>query len=351
MPSGGISASLTAPLLSWYDAGHRDLPWRAEPTPYRVWVSEIMLQQTRVEAVRGYFSRWMKALPTVHALAEAPEDVYLKLWEGLGYYSRVRNLHRAAVELCERFGGELPADYDALLKLPGIGEYTAGAVASIAFGLPVPAVDGNVLRVAARVTDDRTPITDPKYKKAVRGQLAAVMPGDRPGDLNQALMELGATVCVPNGAPKCSECPLTHLCASFHHGTTGLVPVRSPKKARRIERRTVLLVRCGSLVALNKRPADGLLGGLWELPSLEGHLPPGKTRQLLESRGWQIQKLLSLRPAKHIFTHVEWHMNGYYIELGDAPEGLTLVTPSALRVDYALPSAFRAFLTIIEDEV
>lgn len=350
MPSGGITVGLAAPLLGWYDAGHRDLPWRADPTPYRVWVSEIMLQQTRVEAVRGYFARWMAALPNVRALAEAPEDVYLKLWEGLGYYSRVRNLHRAAVEVCERHGGRLPADYEALLALPGVGEYTAGAIASIAFGIPAPAVDGNVLRVFARLTNDRTPITDPKYKKSVRGQLAAILPDGRPGDLNQALMELGATVCVPNGAPKCDSCPLAHLCAARRLGTAGLVPVRAPKKTRRIEKRTVLLVRRGDLVGLARRPENGLLGGLWELPSLEGHLPPAQIRQALAQLGWHVQKLLSLRPAKHIFTHVEWHMNGYYIELSDTPCELTFVTPSALRADYALPSAFRAFLTIIEDE-
>lgn len=190
----GVSKAIVQPLLSWYDAGHRDLPWRSEPAPYRVWVSEIMLQQTRVEAVRGYFSRWMNALPDIPALAAADEAVYTKLWEGLGYYSRVRNLHRAAVLLCEQYGGELPADYDRLLALPGVGEYTAGAVASIAFGLPVPAVDGNVLRVAARLDNDFTPITDAKFKRQTRERFAALMPSDRPGDLNQSLMELGATV-------------------------------------------------------------------------------------------------------------------------------------------------------------
>ena len=195
----GVSKAIVQPLLDWYDAGHRDLPWRSEPAPYRVWVSEIMLQQTRVEAVRGYVSRWMNALPDIPALAAADEAVYTKLWEGLGYYSRVRNLHRAAVLLCEEYGGELPADYDRLLALPGVGEYTAGAVASIAFGLPVPAVDGNVLRVAARLDNDFTPITDAKFKKQTRERFAALMPSDRPGDLNQSLMELGATVCLPNG--------------------------------------------------------------------------------------------------------------------------------------------------------
>lgn len=346
----GVSPAIVAPLLAWYDEGHRDLPWRAVPTPYRVWVSEIMLQQTRVEAVRSYFDRWMQALPDIPALAAADEAVYMKLWEGLGYYSRVRNLHRAAVEVCEQYGGELPADYARLLALPGVGEYTAGAIASIAFGLPVPAVDGNVLRVAARLDNDLTPITDAGYKKQTRARFAALMPADRPGDLNQALMELGATVCLPNGAPRCADCPLQHLCLGCHHGNAAMLPVRAAKKARRVENRTVLLARCGPLVGIRRRPAKGLLAGLWELPALAGHLSPEETRAALAAQGWQVQKLLSLRPAKHIFTHVEWHMNGYYIELAAPPDGLTFVSPAALRADYALPSAFRAFLSVIEEE-
>ena len=346
----GVSPAIVAPLLAWYDEGHRDLPWRAVPTPYRVWVSEIMLQQTRVEAVRGYFDRWMQALPDIPALAAADEAVYMKLWEGLGYYSRVRNLHRAAVEVCEQYGGELPADYARLLALPGVGEYTAGAVASIAFGLPAPAVDGNVLRVAARLDNDLTPITDAGYKKQTRARFAALMPADRPGDLNQALMELGATVCLPNGAPRCADCPLQHLCLGCHHGNAAMLPVRAAKKARRVENRTVLLARCGPLVGIRRRPAKGLLAGLWELPALAGHLSPEETRAALAAQGWKVQKLLSLRPAKHIFTHVEWHMNGYYIELAAPPDGLTFVSPAALRADYALPSAFRAFLSVIEEE-
>ena len=346
----GVSPAIVPALLDWYDQGHRDLPWRAQPTPYRVWVSEIMLQQTRVEAVRGYFGRWMQALPDIRALAAADEAAYMKLWEGLGYYSRVRNMHRAAVEVCENYGGELPADYARLLALPGVGEYTAGAVASIAFGIPVPAVDGNVLRVAARLDNDYTPITDAGHKKRTRERFAALMPADRPGDLNQALMELGATVCLPNGAPLCGNCPVQHLCLAYHRGNASTLPVRAAKKARRIENRTVLLVRCGAMVGIRRRPARGLLAGLWELPSLDGHLSPDETRTALTAQGWQVQKLLSLRPTKHIFTHVEWHMNGYYIELADQPAGMTFVTPAGLRAEYALPSAFRAFLSVIEEE-
>lgn len=343
-------AQIISPLLSWYDAGHRVLPWRTEPTPYRVWVSEIMLQQTRVEAVRGYFDRWMQALPTVRALADAEEAVYMKLWEGLGYYSRVRNLHRAACLLCEQFGGALPADYAALQSLPGVGAYTAGAISSIAFGLAVPAVDGNVLRVAARLDDDATPITDPQYKKALQKRFAALIPPKRAGDFNQALMELGAVVCVPNGAPQCGACPLSHLCGAYQNGTAALLPVRAAKKPRRIEERTVLLPRFGKLVGLRRRPARGLLAGLWELPSLSGALPPAQVRDALAAQGWQLEQLLSLRPAKHIFTHVEWHMTGYYVELAAPPADLTMVTPAQLRETYTLPSAFGAFLQVIEGE-
>ena len=345
----GVSKAIVQPLLSWYDAGHRDLPWRSEPAPYRVWVSEIMLQQTRVEAVRGYFSRWMNVLPDIPALAAADEAVYTKLWEGLGYYSRVRNLHRAAVLLCEEYGGELPADYDRLLALPGVGEYTAGAVASIAFGLPIPAVDGNVLRVAARLDNDFTPITDAKFKKQTRERFAALMPSDRPGDLNQSLMELGATVCLPNGAPRCDDCPVQHLCEGFHRGNAAVLPLRAAKKARRVENRTVLVVRCGQLVGLRQRPKKGLLAGLWELPSLDGHLSPDELRAVRTELGWSVRKLLSLRPARHIVTHVEWHMNGVYVELDAPAPALTFVTPAKLRDAYALPSAFRSFVSVLED--
>ena len=308
-----------------------------------------MLQQTRVEAVRGYFERWMQAFPDVRALAAADEAQVLKLWEGLGYYSRARNLHRAAQLVCERYGGTLPADYEALLALPGVGEYTAGAVASIGFGLCVPAVDGNVLRVAARLNDDFTPITDAKQKKRTTGHFSEITPEDRPGDFNQSLMELGAMVCLPNGAPRCGSCPVQHLCLGYHHGHAEILPVRAAKRARRIEERTVLLVRCGEEVGICRRPKTGLLAGLWELPSLEGRTGANELRARLSARGWQVEKLLSLRGAKHVFTHVEWHMSGFEVTLAEKPEGLTFVTPQALRESYALPSAFRAFLSVLEE--
>ena len=342
---------LPIPLLLWYRENARVLPWRSDPTPYRVWISEIMLQQTRVAAVLDYYRRFLEAVPTVADLAALPEDALMKLWQGLGYYSRARNLQKAARQIVENFGGVFPNTYDEIRSLAGVGDYTAGAVASIAFGLPVPAVDGNVLRVVTRITGDTGDITTPAVKRRITEALRQIIPTEAPGQFNQAMMELGATVCLPNGAPRCGDCPLQHLCLGYHHKNASSLPLRAAKKARRIENRTVLLVRCGTLVGLRQRPSAGLLAGLWELPSLDGHLSPEETRSALAGLGWQLRRMLSLRPARHIFTHVEWHMNGYYIELDNQPEPLTFVSPPALRATYALPSAFRAFLNVIEEEL
>lgn len=347
--SGRLTEALCAPLLQWFGEHARVLPWRENRDPYRVWVSEIMLQQTRVEAVRGYFMRFMAAFPTVGVLAAASEETYLKLWEGLGYYSRVRNLHKAAVLVCEEYGGIVPCDYDTLCTLPGIGDYTAGAVASIAGGQRVPAVDGNVLRVVSRLNADERPVTDSKVKADLRAQVAAVLPDD-PGAFNQALMELGALVCVPNGAPQCGNCPVLHLCAGAHTGIAARLPIKAPKKARTIAPRTVFVLRWQDKVALRRRPERGLLAKLWEFPGTESTLSPAEARAFLEEGGIQVAQIRAMQPAKHIFTHVEWHMTGYYVDLAAPPDdpSIVLVTPDALRADYALPSAFRAFLQVLE---
>ena len=345
-----MTQAIVTELLAWYDAGHRDLPWRRTKDPYHIWLSEIMLQQTRVEAVIPYYERFLQTCPTVSALADTKEEVSLKLWEGLGYYSRVRNLHKAACVVCEQYGGKMPDSHKALLSLPGIGDYTAGAIASIAFDLPEPAVDGNVLRVCARVNGDFRSIDDPKVKRDFRAQLVEIMPDERPGDLNQAFMELGATVCIPNGAPRCGNCPIMHLCCAFHEKTWGCIPVRTPKKARTVVERTVILVRCGELVGIRRRPDAGLLARMWELPAYEGKREPREIRAQLAEDGWQVKKLLSLSPAKHIFTHIEWHMTGYYAEMDEAAPNLVWVTPGELRGAYALPSAFRAFLRVLEED-
>ena len=336
-------------LCRWFAGNKRDLPWRQDKNPYHIWLSEIMLQQTRVEAVIPYYERFLAACPTVHDLAALEEQKLLKLWEGLGYYSRARNLQKTARILCEQYGGIFPADFHALHSLPGIGDYTAGAIGSIAFGLLVPAVDGNVLRVMARLSSDSRPIDDPKVKKEITAQVQRLLPAGQSGDFNQALMELGATVCLPHGAPKCHACPAASLCTAFQQGTALSLPTRTPKKPRKIQQRTILLLHWQGKIAVRRRPAKGLLAGLWELPAYEGILPPDALRQALAQDGFSVREILSLRPAKHIFTHIEWHMSGYDITLDTCPDGFTWATPHELRGTYALPSAFRPFLQTLEE--
>lgn len=341
---------LSPALLAWYQTAQRDLPWRRTRDPYCIWLSEVMLQQTRVEAVIPYYHRFLQACPTVQSLAQADEAVYLKLWEGLGYYSRVRNLHRAAQQICDQHGGALPADFTALRALSGIGDYTAGAIGSIAFGLHVTAVDGNVLRVISRLTNDNRPIDQPATKADMTRLVHDCLPHGHEGAFNQALMELGATVCIPNGAPKCADCPVQHLCHAYHCGMAITLPTRTPKKARTICNRTVILFRHNGKVALRKRPDRGLLARLWEFPAYEEHLSPAQLREQLTQDGFAVQEMLSLRGGKHIFTHIEWHMQGYHVELAHADARFTWVTPAQLRGAYALPSAFRVFAKVLESE-
>lgn len=334
---------LVEPLLQWYGMCARVLPWREDPSPYRVWISEIMLQQTRVEAGKPYFERFVAALPDVYALADCPEEQLLKLWEGLGYYNRVRNLQKAARLVVEQYGGALPSDPAALQSLPGIGAYTAGAIASIAFGLPVPAVDGNVLRVWARFTASRADIGSPAVKRMVQEQLRQVYPAGRAGDFSQALMELGALVCLPNGAPACNGCPLQRLCRSHAAGIAHELPVKAVKKPRRVEERTVLLLVCGDRAALQKRPETGLLAGLWEFPSVEGKLGEERIFELLREEGLSPIAVTPLPPAKHIFSHVEWHMGGFWVEAAHMQGPFSWVDVTQLRGGYAAPSAYKVY--------
>lgn len=338
-------SGIVEPLLSWYDRCRRVLPWRENPTPYRVWVSEIMLQQTRVEAVKGYYERFLSELPDIRALAAAPEEKLLKLWEGLGYYSRARNLQKAAKLVAAQYDGKLPASYDELLKLPGFGAYTAGAVASIAFGIPVPAVDGNVLRVISRILASREDIAKPEVKAAVTETIQAILPVDRVGDFNQSLMELGATVCLPNGQPMCESCPVASMCEAYRQGATGEIPVKAAKKARRIEERTVFLLVNKGRVALRKRPDTGLLAGLWEFPSVEGALSADQTVNVLADWGLSTVKCNTLKAAKHIFTHIEWRMTGYLIQVDEVNDfqGFVWADRTCLTEELTLPSAFQAY--------
>ncbi|MCI9336663.1 MAG: A/G-specific adenine glycosylase [Lachnospiraceae bacterium] len=340
--------AICIPLLKWYDKSRRILPWRELPTPYRVWVSEIMLQQTRVEAVKPYFERFMKALPDIGALAEAEEEELLKLWEGLGYYNRVRNLQKGAVQIQKLHGGKMPDTYEELLTLSGIGSYTAGAVASIAFQRPVPAVDGNVLRVVARLRQDGRYIDDIKVKAAVEQDLKEIMPHDRPGDFNQAMMEIGACVCIPNGAPLCGDCPLAGLCESRKHGTQQEYPKKQPKKARKIEYKTVLIVQRGDKAAIRKRPGKGLLAGMYEFPSIEGFCTAEEVAKYLADKGWKALSIEPLEDAKHVFTHREWHMKGYMVRVDDSSRqsGMTdwlYIEPEQTMEKYPIPSAYGAY--------
>ena len=334
-------------LLDWFYQNKRILPFRTDPSPYHVWVSEIMLQQTRVSAALPYYERFLAALPDIPALAACEEEKLHKLWEGLGYYSRVRNLQKAAKIVCAQYGGQLPADYDALRELPGIGDYTAGAIASISFGLPVPAVDGNVLRVFARLYDDAQLITDPAVKKAFTARVMEHQPPEQAGDYNQALMELGALVCVPNGAPLCAACPLHGLCKARAAGTAPTLPRKAAPKARKVAPVTVALVESGGNFLIRQRPEKGLLAGLWEPLLWEGEaLTPGELHEKLTAMGLvcEAEAIAPLPAAKHIFSHIEWRMTQYAVPAPPqpAPEGTVWASREQLRTEYTLPGAFKA---------
>lgn len=348
-----VAAGLADPLLKYYDSHRRILPWREEPTAYRVWVSEIMLQQTRVEAVKPYFARFMESLPNMQSLAEASEEQLLKLWEGLGYYSRVRNLGIAAKQVMEQHNGTMPSELDELQKLKGIGSYTAGAIASIAYGVPVPAVDGNVLRVMSRIFMDGRDILNASVKKDWEELLTRTMSKERPGDFNQALMEIGAMVCVPNGAPKCGHCPFEAVCRAHLAGRELEFPYKTAKKARTIEERTVLILRDENKTVLVKRPAKGLLAGMYEFPIIEGFAAEKTVIDYLKKQGLHTIWITPLEDAKHIFTHKEWHMKGYMVRVDELSKGETpgewlFVEPEETEAKYPIPSAYAKYMQYLQ---
>ena len=333
---------LPAALLPWYEENKRDLPWRQTKEPYHVWLSEIMLQQTRVEAVKGYYARFLEALPTVEALAICDDDVLHKLWEGLGYYSRVRNLKKAANVILEKHGGRFPTEYEAVRALPGIGDYTAGAICSICFDQLTPAVDGNVLRVVSRLTEDATPIDLPARKREVQTQLAEVYPAEA-GAFTQALMELGATLCGPNWKPRCEECPCRTFCGGALHGAAEQYPVKLPKKGKKQEELTVFVLSCDGKFALEKRPDKGLLAGLWQFPNVPGRLETGDALAQAESWGLKPRDIKKQIERKHIFTHICWQMRGVYLEVAEPGGEFIWLTAEQINSEAALPTAFRQF--------
>ncbi|MGL5540043.1 MAG: A/G-specific adenine glycosylase [Erysipelotrichaceae bacterium] len=345
-----ISPAMVPALLAWYHEVARVLPWRSEPTPYRVWVSEIMLQQTRVETVIPYFERFMEAMPSLEALANASEEQLHKLWEGLGYYSRVRNMATCAKQCMEIHNGALPSKYEELLKLKGIGPYTAGAIASIAFNQPIAAIDGNVLRVFSRLGASEANIALPSTSKQFKTIIEPLIPKDNASAFNQALMELGATICIPNGAPRCNICPLQPYCNGEHAGIAGFLPVKTKAKPRKIEARTILVLTHDHHVFLQKRKASGLLAGLYEFVNLEGTLHNQELEQWLNAHGVHVRNIDVLPPAKHIFSHVEWHMMGYQITLVEKPTLIGVwADKKALASTYSIPTAFSAYRTLLEE--
>ena len=344
-----LDRRIVRPLLAWYEENKRPLPWRADRDPYHVWLSEIMCQQTRVETVKGYYRRFLKEVPTIKDLAACPVERLSKLWEGLGYYSRARNLKRAAIVICEDYDGVFPSDYPAIRALPGIGDYTAAAIASICFELPFPAVDGNVLRVVTRLSDSREDITKESTKAEVRSALQPLFKDVSSGTLNQALMELGALVCQPNQAPECAECPLRAYCPAAA-GAWREIPVKSGKKPRRTEIHTVLLLRCGDAFGLRKRSQKGLLAGMWEFPNLPGRLDAQTALDTAEAWGCRPVSLLRKTERSHVFTHLNWELPAWVIDCARQSESLSWASIAEIKERYSLPTAFRQFINELEKE-
>ena len=335
--------SCISPLLKWFIQNRRMFPWRQDKDPYHVWVSEIMLQQTRIEAAKEYYIRFMKELPDVQSLCDASQEKLLKLWEGLGYYNRAKNLHKAAKAIVEQYSGHFPDHYRELLKLSGIGEYTAGAIASICFGEKVPAVDGNVLRVLSRILGSDKNVLLPEVKKEMTALLCAVMP-EEAGDFNEALMELGETVCLPNGAPDCDHCPLQKFCIAYEKDLTKELPVRIKKQTRTTEYMTVLLiVSSQGHIALEKRTEKGLLSGMYQLPNLSGRAEIDSIAVILEQWHLKVLSIEELGEAKHIFTHKEWRMKGVRVVTENESECFLWASKEDLHEKYPLPTAFRHF--------
>ena len=345
-----ILLSAVLPLCEWYEKNKKSYPWRESRDPYRIWISEVMLQQTRTAAVIPYYERFLAAFPSVSDLANAEDDRLMKLWEGLGYYSRARNLKKGAMQVMERFGGALPRTKAELRTIAGIGDYTAGAIASMAFGEPSSAVDGNVLRVCMRLLGSDADISKEATKRALSAALDAVYPsGAQAALLTEGLMELGESVCIPGGEARCALCPLAEICAARAGGIAHLLPMKSAKKPRKILPRTLWIFEFEGRYGICKRPPEGLLAGLYEFPSEEGKLSESEARALLKARGISFSALEGIGDAVHVFTHLEWHMSGYLVSLSEAVEGLIFASPAALSEAYALPSAFRYFKGFIDE--
>lgn len=346
---------IVQPIVAWYRKNKRELAWRENVNAYRVWVSEIMLQQTRVEAVKPFYDRFLKELPTVKDLAEAKEDKLLKLWEGLGYYNRVRNMQKAAIQIMEKFNGEFPETYEEILSLTGIGNYTAGAICSFAYGIPKPAVDGNVLRVISRIIASEEDIMKQTVRIKIEYMLEGVIPHDSASDFNQGLIELGALICTPKGLAKCEQCPVQQNCQARKENKVEELPIKAKAKERRIEKRTIFVFRDGENIAIRKRKAKGLLAGLYEFPNEEGQFTEEEVISYSKEKGLYPIRIKKLGEAKHIFSHVEWHMTGYAVHVDELEKScekdMLFIHPEEIQKEYPMPSAFEYYTNQVNIKV
>ena len=331
---------LTNKILNWFDQNRRPMPWRDHPTPYYVWISEIMAQQTRIDTVMGYFERFIQTFPTIEALANASEESVLKQWQGLGYYSRARNIHKLAQIIMNDYQGELPQTYDQLISLPGIGPYTAGAIASIAFGQTALAIDGNVNRVIARVYGIKDDLSTRVSQRLIEERVSALISQERPGDFNQGLMEIGALVCIPNGAPKCTECPLQEACVAYNKQLTDVIPMKKKKTTVKVEPRTVIVMRYGHEIAIRKRPSQGLLASMYEVLHVEGHWDAEDIVQFVPN----LTTIYPLMNHQHVYSHLIWQMKGYVVDVKDKDPNWVWVNQEEVMNRYAIPNAFQPFI-------
>lgn len=333
----------------WYQKNKRNLPWRKDKEPYHVWISEIMLQQTRIEAVINYYQKFMQEIPTIQDLSKIEEEKLLKLWEGLGYYNRARNLKKAAQKIESEYQGDFPNSYDKLRTLPGIGDYTASAIASICFDEAQATIDGNVLRVYTRFYNDNSNIDSISTKKKIQKEIIKILP-KKSGEFNEALMEIGETICIPNGVPICQKCPLKKYCQSKKLKNYLNLPVRSEKKAKKIIKYTVFLLKYQNQVIIKKRTTSSLLKNLWEFPNIEGHLTLPQVKKYLQKKNFSYSKIKKSNSYTHIFTHQSWNMISYIVELNKKPEESVKTIPE-IKEKYALPTAFQPFIKVLEEEM
>lgn len=346
-------AAFAARLLAWYDASARDLPWRKNKTPYRIWVSEIMLQQTRVETVLPYYDRFLSAFPTIESLAIADDEKLRKLWEGLGYYRRAKHMKEAAIQIMEHHGGVFPSDKEAIESLKGIGAYTSGAIRSIAFEQKAAAVDGNVLRVIARLTGEEGDLIEPAVKSRLSKRVETLLPNRRNGDFTQALMELGATVCLPNGQPNCSVCPFSSECVAKATDKIGSIPKKAAKPKRKVEAWTILILTSpDGRIHLNRRPKKGLLADMWEFDKIEGEHNESEVRRILNEKGVSIQAVRRLGNRMHVFSHMEWLMTAYQVDIAKVDVGTDGIWADRRHIDeiLSIPTAVRPYLDLLIEE-